>query len=128
MLTNSAKLITHIKNATVANLNYTFVPYSEKNIIILQYFLNYKLIKGFIIYKNKNKILVFPEFLSSGYVSNLKLHSKPSLKKYTKLSDLIKLSKETYLGIISTSKGLKTLNEAIFEKTGGEVLIVTKYI
>ncbi len=128
MLTNSAKLITHIKNATVANLTYTYVPYSEKNIIILQYFLNYKLIKGFIIYRSNNKILVFPEMLALTYVSNLKLYSKPSLKKYTKLPELIKLSKETYLGIISTSKGLKTLNEAILLKLGGEILLLTKFI
>jgi ribosomal protein S8 len=128
MLLNTAKLITNIKNATRINLLFTFVPYTTTNLLILNHFLNHKLIKGYQIFENKYKIKVFIESNSIKYIEGLKLHSKPSLRKYTKFNTLVKLNHGCYFGMISTTSGILPFNDAILKRKGGEIIFLINYI
>ncbi|OGM09445.1 30S ribosomal protein S8 [Candidatus Woesebacteria bacterium RBG_13_34_9] len=54
-------------------------------------------------------------------LTDIKLISKPGLRIYIKLNELVRRRAPSIL-IISTPKGIKTSNEALKEKLGGEVI------
>ena len=126
MKRNIARLISSLKNATLKNKLETFVDYSDTTILLLEYFLTYKLIKGYFLYREKNKILIRTEPRAATYLSVIRMHSRSTLRKYTKFKELLHMSKNCYFGIISTTRGLSTINEAIFHGLSGEVLFIIK--
>jgi len=59
-------------------------------------------------------------------MNSLKLVSKPSRPVYYSLSQLYKLDSKKIQIIVSTSKGLMTINECKQVQTGGKLLFIIK--
>ena len=57
-------------------------------------------------------------------LNNLKIISKPSIKKYLKYSDLVKLKDNKNLYFFSTAKGILTLSECKKVGLGGTLLFI----
>jgi ribosomal protein S8 len=55
-------------------------------------------------------------------LSNFKIISKPSRRKYIRVCDLNKLMYQDTFYMISTSKGLLSLSECFYLNIGGEIL------
>jgi small subunit ribosomal protein S8 len=86
------------------------------------YILGYKvcnsdsnLLKIFFKYKNENSI-----------INSLKLISKPSRPIFYSLSQLYNIDSKKNLLILSTSKGLMTINECKQAQIGGKLLLLIK--
>ena len=120
-----AKLISNIKSTAASHSDITIIPKSKINIIVLQFLLDYKIINKFRIYNDSKCYLVFVN-KNSIYTSKIKLISKSSLKKFITLRQLYTLIKNYYLGLISTSIGILTLNEAFEKKKSGLLLLLIK--
>lgn len=119
--------IIQIKNASLARRKKVELPFSKLNMaigktMVKEGFLesvdikeeeknNKKKIIGFI--KYKNRIPVF---------TGVSIISKPSLHIFTKVDALDKIRNELGVSIISTSKGVMTLEEARKKGIGGEIL------
>lgn len=128
MLNSISKLVCSLKSTSISKNIKTKINYSKKNLIILQYLLNYKLILNFkIIYLKKNKyILIYLNLKVLNYLNKIKLFSTNSLKKYISKKNIIKLNANNYFGLLSTSVGLITLNEAAIKQTSGQLIFLIK--
>lgn len=73
------------------------------------------LLKIFLKYKNENSI-----------INSLKSISKPSRPIFYSLSQLYKLDSKKNLIILSTSKGLMTIDECKQAQIGGKLLLLIK--
>ena len=76
---------------------------------------NSSLLKIFLKYKNKDSV-----------IDSLKLISKPSRPVFYSLSQLYRLNLKKNLMVLSTSKGLLTINECKHAQIGGELLLLIK--
>lgn len=128
MLNSILKLICNLKSTSASKNIKTKVNYSKKNLMILQYLLNYKLILNFkiICIKNNRYILIFLNLKSLYYLNKIKIFSTNSLKKYISKKNIIKLNSNNYFGIISTPIGLITLNEAAIKQISGTLIFLIK--
>lgn len=64
----------------------------------------------------------------TGIFDDLKIYSKSSKKIYWKVFECRRVSKKgTLVVVLSTSKGFKTAQEAVLERTGGKVLCSFSY-
>lgn len=75
--------------------------------------LNLKILKIFLKYKKNN----------TPAINNIRFLTKPSKRIYLNIKQLWKLDKSNYIVIVSTSKGLLTINECKQYNLGGEVLL-----
>lgn len=55
-----------------------------------------------------------------------KIHSRPAIRKYYKHTDIPTFKSGLSYGIISTSKGVMTTQEAIAEGVGGELVCIVE--
>jgi len=121
-------IFTDLKNAQLSRRNFMYYPKTRLIVNFLNilwnegYILGYKvcnlnsnLLKIFFKYKNKNSTM-----------NSLKLVSKPSRPVYYSLSQLYKLDSKKIQIIVSTSKGLMTINECKQVQTGGKLLFIIK--
>ncbi|MCL4378007.1 MAG: 30S ribosomal protein S8 [Actinobacteria bacterium] len=121
-----ADMLTRIRNANKAKLDFVDIPYSriKKDIakILLEkgYIRNFELtsdsiIKSIRIYlkfdKNKNSV-----------ITGIKRISKPGLRTYAKNNEIPKVLGGIGTVIISTSKGVLTGSEAKKNGLGGEII------
>jgi len=79
------------------------------------YNFNLQTLKIFLKYKNGNPV-----------INSLRLISKPNFQIYCTVSDLWKFDSKKNLIILSTSKGLMTVNECKQAKIGGNLLCIIK--
>jgi len=121
-------MVVSIKNAQLARKAYTYQ--TKKNICesVLNvlwdegYILGYKISKSY-----PNHIKIFFKYKNGKPVINsIKMLSKPSLKFYYSLKQLWKLDSSKGVLIISTTKGLMSLNDCKKYNLGGEPLIIVK--
>ena len=75
---------------------------------------------------NVNKINVFLKYdkNQAASISSIQSISKPGKRIYCSHKNLWHLNSQNKLIVISTNKGLKTLNQCLKEKIGGEVLLM----
>ena len=121
-----ADLLTRIRNAQMARLEVTVVPYSKMKFSIAQILER----RGFV--KNvelkgrgiKRVIQIGLKYRAEGTprVLGLKRVSKPGQRKYSDVLRMHKVKGGTGIAIISTSKGLMSDIDARKEKIGGEVI------
>lgn len=120
-----ADFLTRIRNAINANKRRVDTPSSNMKVAIAEILKQQKFIIDYsVIEDNKQNILrVLLKYSDSGCaISGLKKISTPGLKRYSPASSLPRVLNGYGIAIISTSKGLKTDNEARALKLGGEVI------
>lgn len=119
-------LSANLKNSQIAKKEFTFQPKTKLTTSLLNilwdegFIFGYKicssdlnLLKIFLKYKNGNPV-----------INSLKIISKPSRQVYYSASDLWKLDVKKNLIILTTPKGLLTINECKQTKTGGKLLLI----
>jgi small subunit ribosomal protein S8 len=118
-----ADLLTRIKNGYMARQDSIIAPYSKFKEALLDIFTKLGYINGF---TKDNKL---PRFnINLKYIDNkpkmtdVQRLSKPGLRRFAEVKDLVKIKSGWGYMIISTSKGLKTHIQAKKERLGGEVI------
>jgi len=123
----SIRAITNIRNASSAKLGQAIVKYSSVNIRILGILVKESVIRGFQIKGNDIIVSLSNSEIARQKLKNIRVVSKPSKQVYARLRVL----KHVYtrlgvsinsLTLVSTSSGITTIEEAVREGLGGEVL------
>jgi ribosomal protein S8 len=123
----SIKAITNIKNAALAKLSCTVVKYSTTNAHILNILTKGNIIRGFQIKGNDITVSLLNSEIARQRLKNIIVVSKPSKQVYVKLRVLKEVraklgSSIDCLTLVSTSYGITTIDEALREGVGGELL------
>jgi|SRR5690554_3404580 len=123
----SIRAVTNIRNASFAKLGQAVVKYSSMNIQILDILVKEGVIQGFQIKGNDVIVSLLNSEIARQKLKNIRAVSKPSKQVYARLRVL----KHVYmrlgvsinsLTLVSTSSGITTIEEAVREGLGGEVL------
>ena len=121
-------ITTDLKNAQISRRN--FIYYSKTKLVVnlLNLLWNEGYILGYKIRSTDSNLLkIFFKYKQGDPVmKSLKLVSKPSHSKFYSLSQLYQLNSKKNLMILSTSKGLMTINECKRAQISGELLLVIK--
>jgi small subunit ribosomal protein S8 len=118
-------LLPKLKNAYMVKKEKVVVPFSRLDFEILKILTNAGYIKSAekrIL--NKKNFIEVKLLYNNGKpaLSDFKLISKPSRHIYKSYKDLKPVKQGYGLGILSTSKGIITVDEALKNKVGGEYL------
>jgi len=118
-------LLPKLKNAYIVKKEKVVVPFSRLDFEILKILTNAGYIKSAekrIL--NKKNFIEVKLLYNNGKpaLSDFKLISKPSRHIYKSYKDLKPVKQGYGLGILSTSKGIITVDEALKNKVGGEYL------
>lgn len=123
----SIKAITNIRNAAFAKLGQAVVKHSSINIRILDILVRESVIQGFKVKGNDIVVMLSNSEIARQKLKNIRAVSKPSKQVYVRLGVL----KQVYaklgtsinsLTLVSTNSGITTIEEAVREGLGGEVL------
>ena len=121
-----ADMLTRIRNAGKAKFEKVDIPSSRIKGSIAKVLKDEGYIKDYkVIDDHKQGILrVFLKYdgKKNPIITGLKRESRPGLRTYSKMKDLISVKSGTGVVILSTSKGVITDKEAKRVKVGGEVL------
>lgn len=127
MINNAiSDMIIRIKNAYLANLKETAIPYSKLTkslgeILVKEGFLKALKETGD---GNKRKLTVFLKYDGKrSALTDVKIISKPSLRVYVSKNKIPRVLGGLGISIISTPQGLKTGFNAKKENLGGEFLL-----
>ena len=128
MNSNFYNLISSLKNAQQSKKSYIYIKKNRLCLTVLNilwdegFILGYKImpnnfkkIKIFLKYKNKDPV-----------IKTLKILTKPSLKIFFNIKELWKINLNKGIFIISTSKGIKTIEKCLYHNIGGELLFYIK--
>lgn len=121
-----ADMLTRIRNAIMARHDSVLLPASKTKLAIARilkeegFITDYEVVRG----KPHRSIKVHLRYLEGNKpaISGLKRVSKPGLRVYTQKREIPRVYGGLGIAIISTSKGLKTGQEAWRQGTGGELL------
>ena len=119
-------MIIRIKNAYLANLKETVIPYSKLTkslgeILVKEGFLKAVKETGD---GNKRKLTAFLKYDGKrSALTDVKIISKPSLRVYVSKNKIPRVLGGLGISILSTSQGLKTGLNAQKENLGGEFLL-----
>ncbi len=121
-----ADMLTRIKNAQAVSKETVLIPFSKvkyeiANILAKNLFVEKVDKKG----RQKNKAIEITLKYKDGsesVISGIKRVSKPGQRIYSSWNNLKKVKGGYGIGIISTSKGVKTYSEARKLKQGGEII------
>ena len=119
-------MVANIKNGQLAKKAYIY----QKKTFLCQSILNILWDEGFILgYKieqvNIKNLKVFLKYKKGKpSINSIKTVSKPSLRIYYSIKQLWKLDSSKGLLIISTNKGLKSLDDCKKHKLGGEPFFI----
>ncbi len=120
-------MFSNIKNGQMAKKSVIIGP--RKNICesFLKILWNEGFISGYKISSQNNKNLeIFLKYTKNGkpVINSLKFLSKPSQRVYYSSKQIWKLDSSKTFIILSTNRGLKSINECKKNKIGGEPLII----
>jgi len=120
-------MFTNIKNGQMAKKSVIIGP--RKNICesFLKILWNEGFISGYKISSQNNKNLeIFLKYTKNGkpVINSLKFLSKPSQRIYYSSKQIWKIDSSKTFVILSTNRGLKSINECKKSKIGGEPLII----
>ena len=121
-------MIANIRNGQIVNKS--FILQSKKN--ICESLLNVLWDEGFILgYKisgnNPNVLKIFLKYKNGKpAINSLKLISKPGLRVYYSVKQLWKLNTNNGIIILSTNKGIMSINECKKLNLGGEPILIVK--
>lgn len=116
-----ADMLTRIRNAYAAKLGEVSVPYSRVKEDLAKLLSRQGRVGE--VKKDGFKIKITLNYASGEpAISSIKRISKPGLRVYRKSRDIRRVRSGLGLIVLSTSRGLKTGDEARKEKLGGEVI------
>jgi len=121
-------ITTDLKNAQIARRNCMYYSKTKLAINLLNIFWNEGYILGYkICNENSNLLKIFLKYRDENSVINsLKLISKPSRSMFYSLPQLYKLDSKKKFILLSTSKGLMTINECKQDQIGGKLLLIIR--
>jgi len=121
-----ADMLTRVRNALMVNHLEVSIPYSVMKEKILTVFRDEGYIKGFRVrVEDHFKTLVVDlKYTESGdsVIRGLKRVSKPGGRVYVNSKNLVTVLGGLGNGVVSTSRGIKTVKQCLREKVGGEYL------
>lgn len=119
-------MLARIRNANMVNHQQVSLPHSKLKESILEIMKNEGYIKNYRVVTEKNistiNILLKYSELGDPVIKGLKRVSTPGRRKYVKSKNLKPVLGGLGTGIVSTSRGLRTVKDCINEKIGGEYL------
>lgn len=121
-----ADMLTRVRNAIMARHDYVLVPASRVKLSIAKIlkeegFVNdYEVLKG----KPDRAIKIYLKYFDSNQsaISGLERISKPGLRVYVEKKEIPRVYGGLGIAVISTSKGVKTGQQAWRSGVGGELL------
>jgi small subunit ribosomal protein S8 len=121
-----ADMLTRIRNAIMVRHDTVLVPASKIKLSIAKilkeegFITDYEVIRG----KPHRSIKIQLRYLEGNkpVISGLKRVSKPGLRVYTEKKEIPRVYGGLGIAILSTSKGLRTGQQAWRQGTGGEIL------
>jgi small subunit ribosomal protein S8 len=121
-----ADMLTRVRNAHAAGLEYTDMPHSRMKVEIARILKREGFIRDFVSEGSAAKKMV-RVYLKYGPnqekgIEGLKRVSRPGLRRYAGVENLPRVLGGLGLAILSTSAGVMTDREARQQKVGGEVL------
>ena len=121
-----ADMLTRIRNALMVKHAEVSIPYSVLKEKVLTILRDEGYVKGFRVSqddKHKN-LVVFLKYTDSGesVIRGLKRVSKPGGRVYVNSKNLTTVLGGLGNGVVSTSRGIKTVKQCLVEKVGGEYL------
>lgn len=121
-------MLAHIKNGQKANKSYILHPKEKNCASILNILWEEGYILGYTISKKSpQNFEIFLKYKSNNYViKHLTSITKPSSKIYCSIKQLWKINSNLGLFILSTNKGILTLNACKKLNVGGELLFIVK--
>jgi small subunit ribosomal protein S8 len=128
MKNHVANMVASIKNGQLARKAYIYQKKKKSCESILNVLWDEGFISGYKISKSHPNILkIFLKYTNGKpTISLLKMVSKPSLKIYYSVKQLWKLDSSQGIVILSTNKGILSVNECKKLKLGGEPFIIIK--
>lgn len=119
-------MLARIRNANMVNHQQVSLPHSKLKESILEIMKNEGYIKNYRVVTENNistiNILLKYSELGDPVIKGLKRVSTPGRRKYVKSKNLKPVLGGLGTGIVSTSRGLRTVKDCINEKIGGEYL------
>ena len=121
-----ADMLTRIRNAIMARHDNVLVPASKMKLSIARilkeqgFITDYEVVRG----KPHRVIKIYLRYLddSQPAISGLKRVSKPGLRVYVQKKEIPRVYGGLGIAIISTSKGIRTGQQAWRQGSGGEIL------
>jgi small subunit ribosomal protein S8 len=128
MKNHVSNMIANIKNGQLARKAYIYQKKKKSCESILNVLWDEGFISGYKISKSRHNVLkVFLKYTNGKpTISLLKMVSKPSLKIYYSVKQLWKLDSSQGIVILSTNRGILSVNECKKLKLGGEPFIIIK--
>jgi len=128
MKNHVSNMIANIKNGQLARKAYIYQKKKKSCESILNVLWDEGFISGYKISKSRHNVLkVFLKYTNGKpTISLLKMVSKPSLKIYYSVKQLWKLDPSQGIVILSTNRGILSVNECKKLKLGGEPFIIIK--
>ena len=121
-----ADMLTRVRNALMVKHLEVPVPYSVLKEKILAVFRDEGYIKGFRVSTESlhKTLVVYLKYTESGdsVIRGLKRISKPGGRVYINNKNLVTVLGGLGNGVVSTSRGIKTIKQCLHEKVGGEYL------
>ena len=121
-----ADMLTRIRNAIMARHDYVPVPASRMKLSIARILKEEGFIKDYEVLRGKPdriiKIYLKYDDKNEPAISELKRVSKPGLRVYVQRNEIPRLYGGLGIALISTSKGVKTGQQARHQGIGGELL------
>ena len=111
----------NVKRKKITHLN------TKSNLVLLNFLWDHGFITGYKI-RNSQQVEVFLKYSQNAdsSLNSIQLISKPSKRIYMSVKQLWKLNSTNSFVIVSTSKGLKSLEDCKKKRLGGEVLAIIK--
>ena len=121
-----ADLLTRIRNAIMAKHDYVLVPASRTKLSIAKilkeegFITDYEVLRG----KPHRVIKIYLKYdgNNQSFISGLERVSKPGLRVYVQKKEIPRVYGGLGVAIVSTSKGMKTGQQAWRQGIGGELL------
>jgi len=121
-----ADMLTRIRNAIMARHDSVLVPASKMKLSIARilkdegFITDYEVVRG----KPHRAIKIYLKYLDDNQpaISGLKRVSKPGLRVYVQKKEIPRVYGGLGIAIVSTSKGVRTGQQAWRQEAGGELL------
>lgn len=121
-----ADMLTRVRNALMVKHQEVVVPHSKMKEAVANLFKDEGYVKTFRVVTdgNKKNIVIHLKYDDNGnsVIRGLKRVSKPGQRVYVNTKNLKPVLGGLGNGVVSTSRGIKTVKQCIAEKVGGEYI------
>lgn len=121
-----ADMLARMRNALMVRHQEVVVPHSKMKEAMAELFVNEGYVKNFRVANdgNRKNIVIFLKYNEYGesVIRGLKRVSKPGQRVYVNTKNLKPVLGGLGNGVVSTSRGIKTVKDCITEKVGGEYI------